>query len=117
MCGITGILNFERQKEISLPEIKKMTDVISHRGPDEEGFYIIQNIGLGFRRLSVIDLKTGHQPISNEDETVWIVFNGEIYNYLDLREDLTNQGHVFKTKSDTETIVHLYEQYGTQCVQ
>jgi len=117
MCGITGILNFERQKEISLPEIKKMTDVISHRGPDEEGFYINQNIGLGFRRLSVIDLKTGHQPISNEDETVWIVFNGEIYNYLDLRENLTNQGHVFKTKSDTETIVHLYEQYGTQCVQ
>jgi asparagine synthase (glutamine-hydrolysing) len=86
-----------------------MTDVISHRGPDDEGFYINQNVGLGFRRLSIIDLKTGHQPLSNEDETIWIVFNGEIYNYLELRENLTKQGHTFKTKSDTETIVHLYE--------
>ena len=117
MCGITGKLNLDTQKKIALPEIKKMTDVISHRGPDDEGFYINQNVGLGFRRLSIIDLKTGHQPLSNEDETIWIVFNGEIYNYLELRENLIKQGHTFKTKSDTETIVHLYEQYGTRCVE
>jgi len=117
MCGIAGKLNFDTQNKIAFPEIKKMTDVISHRGPDDEGFYISQNVGLGFRRLSIIDLTTGHQPLSNEDETIWIVFNGEIYNYQELRENLTKQGHVFKTNSDTETIVHLYEQHGTGCVQ
>ena len=94
-----------------------MADAIQHRGPDNEGFYISGPIGLGFRRLSIIDLSGGHQPLSNEDGTVWIVFNGEIYNYQTLRDDLIGKGHIFKTKSDTEVIVHLYEEYGTDCVQ
>jgi asparagine synthase (glutamine-hydrolysing) len=94
-----------------------MSDSIQHRGPDDEGFFIDGNVGLGFRRLSIIDLATGHQPLANEDETIWIVFNGEIYNYQELQENLVRQGHIFKTKSDTETIVHLYEQHGTDCLQ
>jgi len=94
-----------------------MADTIQHRGPDDEGFYISGQIGLGFRRLSIIDLSGGHQPLSNEDGTVWIVFNGEIYNYQSLRDDLIGKGHIFKTRSDTEVIVHLYEEYGTDSVQ
>lgn len=117
MCGITGKINFDHSKDIDDHELKQMTDVIYHRGPDDEGFYINKNVGLGFRRLSIIDLHTGHQPLANEDDSVWIVFNGEIYNYRELQEDLISKGHVFKTKSDTETIVHLYEQYGVDCVK
>ena len=117
MCGITGKVNFDRANGIDPVELKRMTDVIEHRGPDDEGFYIHENAGLGFRRLSIIDLSTGHQPLSNEDGSVWIIFNGEIYNYQELQHNLIQQGHVFKTKSDTETIVHLYEQYGTNCVK
>jgi asparagine synthase (glutamine-hydrolysing) len=93
-----------------------MADTIAHRGPDDEGFYISGQIGLGFRRLSIIDLATGHQPLSNEDGTVWIVFNGEIYNYRELRTVLKRKGHIFKTQTDTEVIVHLYEEYGEDCV-
>ena len=117
MCGITGRINFDRSQDIDASELKQQTEAIYHRGPDDEGFYINKNIGLGFRRLSIIDLSTGHQPLANEDETIWIVFNGEIYNYRELQEDLVKQGHVFKTRSDTETIVHLYEQYGVDCVK
>lgn len=117
MCGITGKINFDTFKDIDARELKQMTDVIYHRGPDDEGFYINKNVGLGFRRLSIIDLSTGHQPLANEDDSVWIIFNGEIYNYLELQEDLIKKGHVFRTKSDTETIVHLYEQYGVDCVK
>lgn len=117
MCGITGKVNFDRSRNIDVREIKQMTDSIRHRGPDDEGFYIQQNVGLGFRRLSIIDLSTGHQPLANEDETIWIIFNGEIYNYQELHDDLVRKGHVFRTKSDTETIVHLYEEYGTDCVK
>ena len=117
MCGITGKIYFEKSRDIDANELKKMTDVIYHRGPDDEGFYINNNVGLGFRRLSIIDLSTGHQPLANEDESVWIVFNGEIYNYQELQEDLISKGHVFRTKSDTETIVHLYEEYGVDCVK
>ena len=91
-----------------------MCDAIRHRGPDDEGFHIDGNCGLGMRRLSIIDLSTGHQPISNEDGTVWVVFNGEVYNYQDLRRDLISQGHQFKTNSDTETLIHLYEQEGVE---
>lgn len=94
-----------------------MADTIAHRGPDDEGFYVSGQIGLGFRRLSIIDLGGGHQPLSNEDGSVWIVFNGEIYNYLDLRKFLLSKGHVFRTKSDTEVIVHLYEELGEACVK
>jgi asparagine synthase (glutamine-hydrolysing) len=117
MCGISGKINFDFERKIDALELKRMTDVIKHRGPDDEGFYINQNVGLGFRRLSIIDLSTGHQPLANEDGSIWIIFNGEIYNYQELQHNLILQGHVFKTKSDTETIVHLYEQYGANCVK
>ena len=88
-----------------------------HRGPDDEGIYVEGRVGLGMRRLSIIDLATGHQPISNEDGTIWIVFNGEIYNHAALRERLIASGHRFRTQCDTETIVHLYEQYGHECLR
>jgi asparagine synthase (glutamine-hydrolysing) len=117
MCGITGKLYFDKSKKISQHELKYLTDLIYHRGPDDEGFYMKDNVGLGFRRLSIIDLSTGHQPMANEDDSVWIVFNGEIYNFMELRENLIRQGHTFKTKTDTEVIVHLYEQHGADCLQ
>jgi len=117
MCGITGRINYDRNQLVSHATLKTMSNSIAHRGPDDEGFYIKGNIGLGFRRLSIIDLSTGHQPLSNEDESIWIIFNGEIYNFLELRDNLIKQGHIFKTKTDTETIIHLYEQYGPDCLQ
>ena len=117
MCGICGKLNFDRESRISPGLIRAMADTIAHRGPDDDGYYISGPVGLGFRRLSIIDLATGHQPISNEDGTVWIVFNGEIYNYQELRAFLQGKGHVFKTQTDTEVIVHLYEEFGEDCVE
>src|SRR5439155_10925638 len=92
-------------------------DVLAHRGPDDEGYYLGTSAGLGMRRLSIIDLKTGRQPVSNEDGSIWVVFNGEIYNFKDVRQELLARGHSFYTATDTETIVHLYEEYGTACVQ
>ena len=115
VCGICGKLNFERGVGVPLALLKSMADTIEHRGPDDEGYYAAGPIGFGFRRLSIIDLNTGHQPIGNEDGTVWIVFNGEIYNYQELRQDLQSRGHIFKTQTDTEVIVHLYEEYGEAC--
>jgi asparagine synthase (glutamine-hydrolysing) len=117
MCGICGKLNFDKNKDIDKGLIKKMCDTLVHRGPDDEGYYIGKNIGLGMRRLSIIDLNSGHQPISNENGKIWIVFNGEIYNYKILRSELENKGHRFKTNSDTETIIHLYEDYGVDCLK
>ncbi|HZZ41094.1 MAG TPA: asparagine synthase (glutamine-hydrolyzing) [Acidobacteriaceae bacterium] len=117
MCGICGKVNFEREKPVSSGLLKRMADTIVHRGPDDEGYYLSGPVGLGFRRLSIIDLATGHQPLSNEDGTVWIVFNGEIYNFEELRDDLLSRGHIFRTRTDTEVIVHLYEEYGTACVE
>jgi asparagine synthase (glutamine-hydrolysing) len=117
MCGICGKLNLNREKPVSSGLLKRMADTISHRGPDDEGYYLSGPVGLGFRRLSIIDLATGHQPLSNEDGTVWIVFNGEIYNFEELRDDLLARGHVFRTRTDTEVIVHLYEEYGPACVE
>jgi asparagine synthase (glutamine-hydrolysing) len=117
MCGICGKLEFDLQARVSPALVKAMADTISHRGPDDEGYHVSGPIGLGFRRLSIIDLNTGHQPISNEDGSVWIVFNGEIYNYKELREFLLSRGHVFKTRTDTEVIVHLYEEFGESCVE
>lgn len=112
MCGIAGVFNFKTNHTVTHDILKIMSNEIIHRGPDDEGFYVKNNIGIGMRRLSIIDLQTGHQPICNEDKSVWVVFNGEIYNYIELREDLEKKGHTFHTKSDTEVIVHLYEQYG-----
>jgi asparagine synthase (glutamine-hydrolysing) len=112
MCGICGIYRFNSGEDISYSDIKRMNDLIYHRGPDDEGFYLKKNIALAMRRLSIIDLNTGNQPISNENGDIWLVFNGEIYNFSDLRKDLESKGHIFKTKSDTEVIVHLYEEEG-----
>jgi len=112
MCGIAGIFYFDHARQVDKSSLQKMTDVIHHRGPDDEGFFIENNVGLGFRRLSIIDLSAGHQPIANEDNTVWTVFNGEIYNFKELTKSLEAKGHIFKTKSDSETLVHLYEEYG-----
>ena len=117
MCGICGKLNFDRNARIDPALMRAMLESIRHRGPDDEGIYSADNVALGHRRLSIIDLKTGHQPLANEDGTVWIVFNGEIYNFQELRELLLSKGHVFKTKTDTETIVHLYEEFGPPCVE
>lgn len=116
MCGIAGLMYFS-EREPSIEQLKKMTDIIDHRGPDDSGFWTDPGIGLGFRRLSIIDLQEGHQPLANEDDSVWIVFNGEIYNYKELRKELEEKGHQFRTQSDTETIVHLYEEYGRECVK
>lgn len=116
MCGICGKLNFDRESPVSPGLVRAMADTIEHRGPDDDGYYVKGAVGLGFRRLSIIDLSTGHQPLSNEDGTVWIVFNGEIYNYQELRGFLQSRGHIFRTKTDTEVIVHLYEEFGEECV-
>lgn len=117
MCGIAGAFHYKNDSPVTIEFLKAMNAQIIHRGPDDEGFYLKNNIGLAFRRLSIIDLNTGNQPIHNEDKTVWVVFNGEIYNYIELREDLIKQGHAFYTKTDTEVIVHLYEQYGVDFPQ
>lgn len=116
MCGICGKLAFDGARG-SLALLREMAAMIRHRGPDDEGYYVSGPVALGFRRLSIIDLKSGHQPLSNEDDSVWIVFNGEIYNYHELRTFLLTKGHVFKTQSDTEVIVHLYEELGVACLQ
>ena len=129
MCGIAGGVWSQGEKGLSREELHRMTDAISHRGPDDEGHWIAApktnqsvingtpspGVALGFRRLSIIDLTTGHQPLGNEDGTIQIVFNGEIYNYPQLRHRLEGSSHQFRTSSDTETIVHLYEDLGTEC--
>ncbi|MGH7601676.1 MAG: asparagine synthase (glutamine-hydrolyzing), partial [bacterium] len=115
MCGICGTFYFSRDAEVDAAEVRRMNEQIIHRGPDEDGFYLNGRIGLAMRRLSVIDLSSGQQPIANEDGTIQIVFNGEIYNYPELRQDLEKRGHRFKTRSDTEAIVHAYEEYGADC--
>jgi asparagine synthase (glutamine-hydrolysing) len=110
MCGIAGFYGLEDKNLI-----KKMCNAIKHRGPDDYGYFIDKNICLGNRRLSIIDVKGGHQPIHNEDESIWIVFNGEIYNYKEIKQKLESKGHRFYTNSDTEVIVHAYEEYGERC--
>jgi asparagine synthase (glutamine-hydrolysing) len=115
MCGICGIFEFERREPIPEQLIHKMNQTILHRGPDDEGFYLGAGVAFGFRRLSIIDLSGGHQPLANEDQSLWVMLNGEIYNYPELRKDLESRGHRFSTHSDTETIVHLYEEYGEAC--
>jgi len=115
MCGICGIIDFKGNK-VRKESINLMTDAMVHRGPDDVGYYTSNHIGLGMRRLSIIDLEKGQQPISNEDNTIWVVLNGEIYNYVEIRRDLKKKGHILKTKSDTEVIVHLYEEKGIEAV-
>ena len=114
MCGICGKVSVEGLQKSDNFILHEMMDVMKYRGPDDKGTFISGNVALGHRRLSIIDLNTGKQPISNEDETAWIVFNGEIYNYVSLKEDLIKHGHHFKTKTDTEVLVHGYEQYGVE---
>jgi asparagine synthase (glutamine-hydrolysing) len=113
MCGIAGQFNFQRREPVERETIVQMARSIAHRGPDDEGFFISGPVGLGFRRLSIIDLAGGHQPMSDAQKTVWIVFNGEIYNYKELRAELLGKGHEFKTNSDTEVIIHGYKEWGT----
>lgn len=117
MCGITGKLHFDRQASVDPNLLRQMMRVIEHRGPDGEGVHLSGPVGLGHRRLAIIDLSTGDQPMCNEDASVWVVFNGEIYNYVELRADLLARGHVFRSNSDTEVIVHLYEELGDRCVE
>src|SRR3990172_1889670 len=116
MCGICGIVKFDADDSVSPGLLDAMTDRISHRGPDDFCYFVQDNVGLGHRRLSIIDLRGGKQPIFNEDGSIVIVFNGEIYNYAELTAELIARGHVFKTRSDTEAIVHAYEEYGDDCV-
>ena len=118
MCGITGKLNFNKNNFVSEGLIKEMTKTLSHRGPDDSGIFVEKNIGLGHNRLSIIDLSpAGHQPMSDKEEKIWIVFNGEIYNYLVLKKELEKQGIIFKSKTDTEVIIYLYKKYGIDCLK
>jgi asparagine synthase (glutamine-hydrolysing) len=117
MCGICGIVNFNATEPVHRHLVEQMTSAQSHRGPDDHGYFVEGNVGLGHRRLSIIDLSGGKQPIFNEDESVVVVFNGEIYNFADLTSDLISRGHHFATRSDTETIVHAYEEYGLECMK
>jgi len=125
MCGIAGFADVgwqgrsdaQARLEAEFALVHRMCEVIRHRGPDDEGIHVEPGVGLGMRRLSIIDLAGGHQPIHNEDRTIWIVFNGEIYNYLELRAELEKRGHAFSTNSDTESIVHAYEEWGEEAFQ
>jgi asparagine synthase (glutamine-hydrolysing) len=116
MCGIAGVFEFGLDTRASAAALREMCGVICHRGPDDDGFYTDGRVAIGMRRLSIVDVAGGHQPLSNEDGNLWIVFNGEIYNHLELRDSLIALGHRYRTNSDTETIVHLFEQYGADCV-
>jgi asparagine synthase (glutamine-hydrolysing) len=116
MCGIAGLVFADRHHPIDEQLLSRMTGVMRHRGPDADGFHVGDGVGLGHRRLSIIDLATGDQPIYNESRSVVIVFNGEIYNFPELAHELQARGHTFATRSDTETIVHAYEEFGLECV-
>jgi asparagine synthase (glutamine-hydrolysing) len=115
MCGICGIFVLDGESPVNEASIRRMTATLRHRGPDDEGLYVAPGVGLGHRRLSIIDVAGGHQPISNEDGTIWVLLNGEIYNYSELRAELLRRNHRFSTFSDTESIVHLYEDLGEEC--
>jgi asparagine synthase (glutamine-hydrolysing) len=116
MCGICGIFHRDSNSRVERSVLAGMNLQIVHRGPDDEGMFIDGNVGLAMRRLSIIDLQSGHQPMANEDQNLWIVYNGEIYNHRELRDGLESRGHRYRTRSDTETILHLYEEYGADCV-
>ena len=116
MCGITGFVNGSGERA-DQGILERMNRAIIHRGPDEDGFYVKDNLGMAMRRLSIIDLASGQQPIRNEDGTKWIVYNGEVYNYQELRNGLLERGHRLYTSSDTETVIHLYQEFGADCLQ
>jgi asparagine synthase (glutamine-hydrolysing) len=116
MCGIAGIVSTAGEDRIDPATIHRMCQAMVHRGPDDEGIFVKDAVGFGMRRLSIIDLAGGHQPVFNEDRSVWVVFNGEIYNFPQLRKDLQSRGHRLSTHTDTEVIVHLYEEMGRECV-
>src|SRR5215831_3990862 len=116
MCGIQGVFYFDSHRLVEKPLLERMLRVAAHRGPDDCGIYRHRNVGLAANRLSIIDIPGGHQPMANDDETVWLVFNGEIYNSAELRLDLIRAGQSFHTSSDTETILHMWERYGEECV-
>src|ERR1044071_1756325 len=118
MCGICGIAIPEKlNRHVDEATLVRMRDSLTHRGPDDAGFLVDRNVGLGHRRLSIVDLAGGHQPMPNEDRTVWLTYNGEVYNHRDLRPSLEAQGHAYRNNSDTETIIHLYEEHGPRAVQ
>ena len=128
MCGIAGAIWSDPRRAVRAEQLARMTEVLRHRGPDDDGSYRSElkhrevtashpGVALGFRRLAIIDLQTGNQPICNEDESIWVVFNGEIYNYQSLRKRLEGSGHRFQTQGDAETIVHLYEESGVDCFE
>jgi asparagine synthase (glutamine-hydrolysing) len=117
MCGICGIFYPDPRQHADREILAEMNGQITHRGPDDDGFFVDNNVGLAMRRLSIIDIATGHQPISNENNDIWIVYNGETYNHQELRAGLEPRGHRYRTKSDTETVIHLYEEYGPECVK
>src|SRR6266568_7031472 len=116
MCGIAGFVGMQIPCDEAARRVRAMCDAIAHRGPDSDGYHIADGVALGMRRLSIIDVSGGQQPISNEDGSIQVVFNGEIYNHHELRRDLVARGHRFRTRSDTETIVHLYEEMGQDFV-
>jgi len=117
MCGIAGIVSLNPREPVEESRVKRMRDVLRHRGPDGEGLWAEGPVGLGHRRLAIVDVAGGHQPMANEDETVWITYNGEVYNHTVLRPGLETRGHRYRTRSDTETILHLYEEEGDRCVE
>src|SRR5208337_3553828 len=116
MCGICGFY-FSDERPVDIATLIKMTSTLRHRGPDDEGYYSNAGVALGHRRLSIIDLDTGKQPIHNEDESIYVVFNGEIYNFPELKRELEEKGHRFYTKTDTEVLVHLYEEKEERCAE
>src|SRR5438874_6792674 len=117
MCGIAGMFNRPGRQAVAESDMRQMLAQLRHRGPDEFGILLDGEAGLGSARLSIIDLSGGSQPIANEDESLWIVFNGEIFNYIELRAELEAQGHRFRTSSDTEVILHLFEEHGPACLE
>src|SRR5919198_6381148 len=117
MCGIVGIVDIRGRRPVERAVLQVMNESQHHRGPDEGGLHLAPGIGLGHRRLSIIDLATGQQPLFNEDGSVVVVYNGEIYNYQELIPELTRLGHTFRTRSDTEVIVHAWEEWGERCVE
>src|SRR5712692_5513010 len=117
MCGIAGFYNYaDSTAPAPVSLVERMCDVLTHRGPDDDGMYAAGPLAMGMRRLSIVDVAGGHQPISNEDATVWLVYNGEIYNFGDLRQELTDRGHVFRTRTDSEVVVHAYEEWDVDCL-